>query len=102
MIDCRACAVGKMWPIPVHQRLADLAARARALGLAASQGELLAAIVCAFEADDDQFVRAVITYRRSRVADVSIRESTEGQVVVERRGPGRPKSRPTEAGPQAS
>ena len=93
--DCPRTPVGAEWPLPVNQRLEELVGRARQLGERTSRRELLAAIVTAFDVDDDEFTRILRTYRTARVRDVALRPVEAGNLIaIERFRPGRRKVRP--------
>lgn len=76
--------------MPVNQRLEELVKRAKSLGERTNRRELLAAIVTAFDADDDAFTHVLRRYRMASVAEVSLRPVEQGNVVsIERFQPGR-------------
>lgn len=61
-------------------------------GAKPSRAELLAAIVCAFEADETALSEVLRAYRTNTVQEVALRQPEQGNVVrMDRRRPGRRK-----------
>lgn len=88
--ECPKAPVGSQWPYPVEQRMRDLVAVANGAGLRTSKQELLAALVCATDPSEEAIVLALRSYRTATVAEISLREADDGNVIsIERRGPGR-------------
>src|SRR3989442_1173173 len=89
---CPDCAVGARWPTPVHHRLEAIVELARDFGESTTHKELLAAIVCAFEPDEDAIGAALRTYRRSTAGQIAL-TAPDGENVLRlaRKAQGRPR-----------
>lgn len=93
ILEAPRCAVGKSWPIPVHQRLEQLVKMAQADGQRTSGTELLAAIVAAFEPTPESIETALKHYRRCVARDLVINEPQGDVLHFEPRARGRPVAR---------
>ena len=89
--NCPSANFSGAWPLPVQARIEDMVRRATDAGERTSTRELLAAIVCAFEAEDDGWHILLRRYRQSKVRELlPAVVADENVVLLERRRPGRP------------
>ena len=80
---------GVQWTLPVDTRLDRLVEQARKAGERTNRRELLSAILCAFDADDDELRETLREYRCKTVADVLGQEPDSPNVIsIRRHGPG--------------
>ena len=76
----------------MHERIQGLVERADQAGERTSLRELLAAIVCAFDPNEDELREVLRRYRLSRVRDVTLKEPDDENVIrIDRQGRGRPR-----------
>ncbi len=78
---------GVQWPLPVNDRLERLVRRAKAAGERTSRREMLSAIVCTFDASDEEVGKMLRTYRLLTVREV-VGGEDDNVVRIEQFGPG--------------
>lgn len=78
---------GVQWPLPVNDRLEQLVSRAKLAGERTNRREMLSAIVCAFDASDEEVSKMLKRYRLLTVREV-VGGDDENVVRIEQFGPG--------------
>ena len=89
LIDGEERNPGLSWPLAVDRWLENKLQQAREAGMATSRKELAAALMTSHDADDDELVALLRSYRRRTVRDLLNVDEAEGVVryLKQRSGP---------------
>jgi hypothetical protein len=86
--ECPERQSGIVWPAPIHERVDQLVAAARASGLRTTRKELVAALVLAASEDPDELMALLLHFRRATAREALVGSNDAEVIEFKRAKPG--------------